>query len=58
MHGRYVDHHVARAEKRSLDSTSAEDGQPDRKRPALARLIPINFWLINNVKHFVCLKLV
>jgi len=48
MHGRYVDHHVARAEKRSLDSTSAEDGQPDRKRPALARLIPINFGLINN----------
>jgi len=38
MHGRYVDH-VTRAEKRSLDSTSAEDGQPDRKRPALARLI-------------------
>lgn len=39
MHGRYVDHHVARAEKRSLDSTSAEDGQPDRKRPALASVI-------------------
>lgn len=36
MHGRYVD--VAR-EKRGLDSTSAEEGQPDRKRPALARLI-------------------
>lgn len=36
MHGRYVD--VAR-EKRGLDSASAEEGQPDRKRPALARLI-------------------
>ncbi|MCI19600.1 hypothetical protein A2U01_0040758, partial [Trifolium medium] len=29
MHGRYLD--VPR-EKRSLDSTSGEDGQPDRKR--------------------------
>lgn len=35
-HGRYVD--VAR-EKRSLESSSVDDGQPDRKRPALARLI-------------------
>lgn len=26
-------------EKRGLDSTSAEDGQPDRKRPALASVI-------------------
>lgn len=26
-------------EKRGLDSASAEEGQPDRKRPALARLI-------------------
>ncbi|CAL5188761.1 unnamed protein product [Lathyrus oleraceus] len=35
-HGRYVD--VAR-EKRSLESSSVDDGQPDRKRPALASVI-------------------
>ncbi|GAU41754.1 hypothetical protein TSUD_85930 [Trifolium subterraneum] len=36
MHGRYLD--VPR-EKRSLDSSSGDDGQPDRKRPALASVI-------------------
>ena len=29
-------------EKRGLDSTSAEDGQPDRKRPALARSLSLS----------------
>ncbi|XP_061367674.1 calmodulin-binding protein 60 B-like isoform X2 [Gastrolobium bilobum] len=40
MNGRYVERSsgVAR-EKRSLDSSSAEEGQPDRKRPALASVI-------------------
>lgn len=28
---------VVAREKRGLDSASAEEGQPDRKRPALAR---------------------
>ncbi|XP_027345406.1 calmodulin-binding protein 60 D-like isoform X2 [Abrus precatorius] len=40
MHGRYAERSggVAR-EKRSLDSASSEEGQPDRKRPALASVI-------------------
>ncbi|TKY59339.1 Calmodulin-binding protein 60 B [Spatholobus suberectus] len=40
MHGRYVERSsgVAR-EKRGLDAASAEEGQPDRKRPALASVI-------------------
>lgn len=28
---------MAAREKRSLDPSSSEEGQPDRKRPALAR---------------------
>ena len=32
-------------EKRGLDSTSAEDGQPDRKRPALARSLSLSLCL-------------
>ncbi|KAK7362936.1 hypothetical protein VNO77_05061 [Canavalia gladiata] len=40
MHGRYAERSsgVAR-EKRGLDSASSEEGQPDRKRPALASVI-------------------
>ncbi|RDX80840.1 Calmodulin-binding protein 60 B, partial [Mucuna pruriens] len=40
MHGRYAERSsgVAR-EKRGLDAASAEEGQPDRKRPALASVI-------------------
>lgn len=38
MHGRYGERSNGTArEKRGLDSASAEEGQPDRKRPALAR---------------------
>jgi len=38
MHGRYGERSSGTArEKRGLDSASAEEGQPDRKRPALAR---------------------
>lgn len=38
MHGRYGERSSGAArEKRGLDSASAEEGQPDRKRPALAR---------------------
>ncbi|XP_015888112.1 calmodulin-binding protein 60 B [Ziziphus jujuba] len=40
MHTRYMERSNSMArEKRSLDSTSAEEGQPDRKRPALASVI-------------------
>lgn len=40
MQTRYMERSNSMArEKRGLDSTSAEEGQPDRKRPALARYI-------------------
>ncbi|XP_047166129.1 calmodulin-binding protein 60 D-like [Vigna umbellata] len=40
MHGRYGERSSdAAREKRGLDSASAEEGQPDRKRPALASVI-------------------
>lgn len=38
MQTRYMERSNSMArEKRGLDSSSAEEGQPDRKRPALAR---------------------
>jgi len=37
-------------EKRTLDSsTSTDEDQPERKRPALARLIIFNFFIINRL---------
>lgn len=40
MQTRYMERSNSMArEKRGLDSASAEEGQPDRKRPALARCL-------------------
>ncbi len=48
MQTRYMERSNSMArEKRGLDSTSAEEGQPDRKRPALARYIFSSFFFKN-----------
>jgi len=36
-------------EKRTLDLTSTDEDQPERKRPALARFIFFNFFIINRL---------
>ncbi|CAM8918475.1 unnamed protein product [Rhodiola kirilowii] len=39
MHTRYMERTNSMREKRALDPTTAEEGQPERKRPALASVI-------------------
>ena len=40
MQTRYMERSNSMArEKRALDSAAAEEGQPERKRPALARFV-------------------
>lgn len=61
MQTRYMDRSNSMArEKRSLDSASAEEAQPDRKRPALARyfLLPFQTILFNLCYNFFCFFLI
>jgi hypothetical protein len=54
MQTRYMERSNSMArEKRGLDSTSAEEGQPDRKRPALARYIFFSFSKIEISIHLI-----